>query len=235
MICAGCSKRFDTDYSKANEKTDSLDEYGMTINTITTIDDNRSAKQNAIDQTIGVKGIKKESLLYKVETVATTSDLKTGNVTASENAYTYWNNAYFYDYPGVKYKSGVEKEAALKNIRSLMNVISFEEEDMISLAKEYEDEYVIYTFEVEYEAVSDYVKILLQSAVNNFENVNFKPSIVTAMAKVNKAEIITDRELYVEYEGETGERIVLEIYTSLLEDIPKLEVPDAGKYANITG
>ncbi|MBQ8002068.1 MAG: hypothetical protein IJ297_01345 [Clostridia bacterium] len=202
----------------------------MNISTIVTITEGESIKQNAIDQTIGIKGLNKGNLIYKVETNATTTDSETNSHSTAENAYIYWNNTYFYNYPGVKYQSPIEKDAAERNIRNLMNIISFDKEEMVDLSKEYEDEHAIFTFSVGYESVSDYVKSLLQSAANNFESVNFKPVDATAIAKVNKAEIIIERELYVEYKGENGERIVLEIYTELTST-PEIEVPNSKEYA----
>ena len=223
----------DMDYDKANEITKGFESYyDMTIDTILTLEDGESVKQNAISQNVEF-----DSDIYKVSTEATTTDVTTGAVSKQENSYMYYLGNYYYDYPGVKYTSPIGHDEAMANIENLTNIISFDYSDMVNLTKEYDDEneYIVFNFTVGYDSVSDYVKSLLQSAAHTFENVNFKPVEISASATVNKASIVEKRELYVEYQGDDGERIVIEIYTSLSNDKPKLEVPDASKYVNIEG
>ncbi len=219
------------DYDEANEITKSFDGYGMNISTIVTIDDGENTKQNAIDQTIGVVDKKRSNMLYRIETTSTVTDVSAGTTSSEENSYMYYANEYYYDYPGVKYRSGVEHEKAVANIENLLNIISFDYDDMVSVTKEYDadNQYVTFNFTVSYDAVSDYVKSLLASAVNTFEDVTFSPVEVSASAKVNKAGFVEEREMYVEYASQNGERIVLEIYTSLTST-PKLTPPVKSEY-----
>ena len=229
LLLCSCNKVRNMDYDKANEKTKSLDAYSMTIDTIVKIDDGENVKQNAISQLAKVDGD-----IYNVETEATTTDVSNGAVSRQENSYMYYLDKYYYTYPGAKYTSPVSYDEAMANLKKLTNIISFDEADMVDLVKTYDDndEYAVFNFTISYDAVSEHIKNLLQSAANTFENVNFSPVEIAASATVHKAGYVKERDLYVEYKGDGGESIVLEIYTSL-GDAPVLEAPDASQYVNI--
>ncbi|MBQ3110933.1 MAG: hypothetical protein IJC69_07315 [Clostridia bacterium] len=218
------------DYDKANEITKGFKSYAMTIDTILTLDGKDGKKQNAMTQKIEL-----DDSIYKVSTEVTTTDVTNGAVSMQENSYMYHLNNYYYDYPGVKYKSPITKAEAMANLTNLANIISFDYSQMADLTKEYDDKNkcVTFHFTIGYEDVSEHVKTLLQSAAQTFKGVNFKPVDIFASATVNDAKIVTERDLYIEYEGDGGESIVIEIYTSLAESSPHLTAPNDSEYVNI--
>ncbi len=221
------------DYNAAEEKTQSMTDYTMNISTIITIEGNGGIKQSAIEQVVRVNNKGKKTMIYDVETKATSTDVATGEIVEEINSYMYSSDSYYYAYPGVRYKSAVDFDMALSNIESLTDVITFSEDEMIDVQREKEDGEEVLQYQVNYADTSPFVKGVLENAAATFDGLSFSPSEVGASAVIadNK---VKGRELYIVYGAETGEKISVEIYTEYTEP-EKLEKPDESKYVNIMG
>lgn len=230
LMLSACAK---VDYDKANEKTADMTDYRMTISTIVTIEDATDIRQSAINQNVSVNNKGKSDMIYSVQTSATSTDVTAGKVVTEENSYIFYNNSYYYTYPGVRYKSATAFDMALANIENLSNVITFSEDEMINPERESADGGNVATFLVNYEDTSAFVKAILENAAANFDGVTFSPEDIGASCTV-KDGAVTARELYICYAAATGERITVEIYVDY-ESAEAVEVPDESKYVNIEG
>lgn len=222
------------DYDKANEEAKSLKSYRETISTVVTIEDNGNVRQSAVDQIVDVANKGKKSMIYNVATTATSTDMATGEVKTEENSYMFYNNNYYYSYPGVRYKSPVAHDMALSNINNLTDVITFSSDEMINTYTEEADGDTVFYYQVNYENVSAFVKGVLENAIASFEGVNFSPVDMNASATVREGAVCA-RDLYVEYASQSGQKVTVEIYTELTGDVPEIEKPDESKYLNIAG
>lgn len=218
-------------YKKAYENTKNLKNYTMNISTTVTVTDGAEMKQSCIDQVLKVENKGDTDMIYSVESSAGTGD---ETAQKEENSYIYYNNAYYYSYPGVKYKGPTERLLATENIEKLSSVILFEEDKIAPYSAETNGDETFYTYQVSYDDVSDFVKAMLESAVNSFEGEKFSLSAMTAGSTEEKG-FITAGEFYVEYRAESGNSIIIEIYTDLTDETAEIEKPDESKYANIYG
>lgn len=218
-------------FSACNKAEDEMTDYVMNISTFITIDGGDDTKQSAIEQTVRVNNKGSEDMLYEVKTTATSTDVLTGKVVSEENSYIYYDNNYYYTYPGVRYKSPADYKLALENIENLTRVITFSENDMVNAEwTEVNGEEKV-SYQVEYEDVSPFVKGVLENAAATFEGVSFSMTELSASATF-KGDVATSRDMFICYEGNSGETISVEIYTSYGE-AEVLEVPDESKYVNI--
>lgn len=221
------------DYEKASKKTSALKSYETAITTIVTVSDGEHVKTSFIDQMVSVYNKGKKDMRYKVETKATSTDVSSGKVAEENNSYVYYDGSYYYDYPGVKYKSAATPETAKSNIENLVNVITFPLDKMYDITEEKENGETVYSYVVDYADVSAYVAATLQSATSLLEGVSLSIADVSAEATVKKG-YVTERGLYVVYEGAEGEYISLEMNTKLNNTDAEVPVPDKTKYADYT-
>lgn len=222
-----------SDYDAANKKTQSMTDYTMKISTIITIEDNENIKQSIINQVLRVNAKGEAGMLYDVKTTATSTDMLTGEAVSEENSYMFYENSYYYTYPGVRYKSAAEYDMALSNIENLTDVISFSENKMLNVEWEEGDGESVINYQVNYADASPFVKSVLENAIATFEGLEFSPKDMSASARL-KDNAVTGRELYICYEAMTGERVTIEIYTEY-DNAETIEKPDESKYVNIMG
>ncbi len=208
-----------------------LTDYSMTISTFVTLEGKEDVKQSAIEQTVRVNSRGEEDMLYDVKTVATSTDMTTGDIVSEENSYMFYNDCYYYTYPGVRYKSPTKYDMALENIENLTDVITFEERDMLNAEWTESDEGERVEYQVDYKDTSPFVRGVLENAAATFDGLEFSPKDMSAAAIYEEDKVVA-RELFVCYEAMTGERIAVEIYVDY-KNAEILEKPDEDKYVNI--
>ncbi len=218
-------------YVAAYTKTNALKQYQMQASMIISLDDGTGVKQTAIDQTI-LADNQASGLIYKVESVATTTLVADGKVNSEESSYTYYDEKYYYNLPGVRYTSDVTEAQAQQNLNNFINMIAFPYDKMQVFEKEEADGVTVYNYTVDYSHVSDYVKAVCESGVNAIGEGNFKRT-AEASATV-KDGYVTQRTMYIACENEKGNRVVIEFVTELCDTKAQIQIPDATKYANIT-
>ncbi|MBQ6794701.1 MAG: hypothetical protein IJO83_00990 [Clostridia bacterium] len=218
-------------FTACNKAEDEMTDYVMNISTFITIDGGGDTKQSAIEQTLKVNNKGSEDMLYLVETTATSTDMLSGKVVSEENSYIYYDNTYYYTYPGVRYKSPADYKLALDNIENLTRVITFSEKEMVNAEWTESGEEKRVDYQVEYEDASPFVKGILENAAATFDGVKFSMTELSASATFKEDEA-TSREMFICYDGDNGETISVEIYTSYGE-AEVLEAPDESKYVNI--
>lgn len=217
-------------YVSAYNRTNELSEYEMCFSTIVETDDGK-IKQTAIDQIVKVDGSGKD-LIYSVETVSTTTNATSGKTESEDVKYTYYNNMYYYDLPGIKYKDAIEEEKARHNLESFVNVISFPYEEMNILEKEENDGETTYYYNVKYENVSDYVKSVCEGAVNAVgEGTTFKRT--AEMSATVKDGYVTKRTMTVSCVNEQGNSVNIEFVTELKNAKTDIEIPEDELYFEV--
>lgn len=219
-----------SDYSSAYERTKNLKNYTMNISTVVNLENNGNIKQTVIDQTVRVKNKGSDKMIYQVETLSTSTDAATGKVVSEENSYIYKNEKYYYSYPGVKYFGTAEKDKALSNVENISDVISFPYDKMYNVTEDDGE----YSFQVENADISQHVNAMIDFAVGQFENVNFTFDGINVTATV-KDKYITDRSFLLNYTSGEGQKITIEVYTTLLDKNPAIEDVDESKYVNMMG
>ncbi len=215
----------------ACQSSESMKAYTMTISTFITIEGNAGMKQSAIEQTVRVNGRGEDNMIYDVKTASTSTDVQTGEIVSEENSYMFYNNSYYYTYPGVRYKSATEYDMALANIENLTNVITFSEREMLNAEWTENDDSKTVEYQVNYADTSPYVKGVLENAAATFDGLEFSPAGMSASTTYLNNTAVS-RELFIGYEAMTGESISVEIYVDY-KDAEVLEKPDESKYVNI--
>lgn len=218
-------------YVEAYNKTNALKQYEIQTSMIVSVDDGE-VKQTAIDQVIRANH-GDSGLIYKVDSVATSTNVTDGKVYSEESSYTYYNKKYYYSLPGVSYTSDITEDKAKHNLDNFINMISFPYDKMNVYEKEETDGTTVYHYTVDYEDVSDYVKAVCESGVNVIGEGNFKRT-AEASATV-KDGYVTQRTMYIECVNENEDTVVIEFVTELCDTKAEIAIPDANKYANIAG
>lgn len=228
LALQGCAS-----YDSINEKNGKMRDYTMAISTIVTMESAMGTKQSAVDQQVVVNNKGRKNMIYSVHTTATSTDSEKDEVVSEENSYLFFDECYYYSYPGVRYKNRTDYDLALANIENLTNVISFSEEEMIDVQLEESEKGEIRNFMVDYEDTSPFVKGVLENAAATFNGVKFSPTDVSASVTIDYNEIIA-RSFYISYEAATGESITVEIYVNY-DEAKELDEPDEDDYVNIAG
>lgn len=219
LMMSGCRNTYD------------MTDYSMTISTFVTLESGEDIKQSTIEQSVRVNSRGEDDMLYDVKTVATSTDAATGDVVSEENSYMFYDDCYYYTYPGVRYKSPTKYDMALENIENLTDVITFDERDMLNVEWVESDEGKRVEYQVDYKDTSPFVRGVLENAAATFDGLEFSPKDMSAAVIYDDGKAIA-RELFVCYEAMTGEKIAVEIYVDYKE-AEVLEKPDEGKYVNI--
>ncbi len=218
-----------SDYNSAYEKTNALKKYEMKFSVIVNVD-GETNRQTAIDQILKADMTKKK-LIYSVDTDATLTMNESGKIDGDKSGYTYYDGKYYYTLPNIRYTSDISEEAALQNLMNFTNMIAFPYEKMIVNETEENKDETIYHYSVDYEDISDYVKVVCQSAVDAAGEGNYTRQ--AEMSATVKDGYVVKRVMYIECESEEGGYATIEFVSELTDKDADVEIPDISLYEEL--